>query len=62
MTVVSHSEVANIRRHYEAGGFGPDLILGWDDDAARRKPSPWPVQRILSHLGIQASEALTVRT
>jgi phosphoglycolate phosphatase/pyrophosphatase PpaX len=60
VTVVSHSEVANIRRHYEAGGFVPDLILGWDDDATRRKPSPWPVQTILSDLDVQPSEALVL--
>ena len=55
VAVVSHSEVANIRRHYHSVGFEPDLILGWDDDPSKRKPSPWPVAHILEsyHLALQ---------
>jgi beta-phosphoglucomutase-like phosphatase (HAD superfamily) len=51
-----------------AGGFGadsgqpfvPDLIFGWEKDAARRKPSPWPVLEALRLFRCEAGEALVV--
>jgi phosphoglycolate phosphatase/pyrophosphatase PpaX len=63
VAVISHSEAGVIEAHYRASGkppFVPDLIFGWEHDAARRKPNPWPVQEALTHFGCPAAEALVV--
>jgi phosphoglycolate phosphatase/pyrophosphatase PpaX len=63
VVVISHSEVEVIERHYRAARTPPllpDLIFGWDHDANKRKPSPWPVQEALRRLGCTAGEALIV--
>jgi beta-phosphoglucomutase-like phosphatase (HAD superfamily) len=63
VAVISHSEVEVIEQHYRAARtppFLPDVIFGWEHDAARRKPSPWPVQEALRVLGCAAAEALIV--
>merc|ERR1719210_599823 len=51
VAVVTHSPAARIR---------PDLVLGWDSDPARRKPSAWPAQHALEELGVSAAEAVVV--
>jgi beta-phosphoglucomutase-like phosphatase (HAD superfamily) len=43
-----------------APAFVPDLIFGWDNDAQKRKPSPWPVEEGLRLFGCRAGEALIV--
>lgn len=61
VVVVSHSEKDVIEGHYRAARnppFLPDLIFGWDHDAARRKPSPWPVQEALRTLECPPDKAL----
>jgi beta-phosphoglucomutase-like phosphatase (HAD superfamily) len=64
ITVVSHSEEDIILNAYRAaeGGDGilPDLVFGWDYDETRRKPSPWPVQSILSRFNLSPAQALIV--
>jgi phosphoglycolate phosphatase/pyrophosphatase PpaX len=63
VAVISHSEAGDIERHYRAAGeplFVPDLIFGWEQDAGRRKPSPWPVQQALARFDCPAAEALVV--
>jgi phosphoglycolate phosphatase-like HAD superfamily hydrolase len=64
VTVVSHSEVDIINTHYQSlgkdDGFSPDKIFGWSDDESKRKPSPYPVNQILSKFGLQKEEALIV--
>ncbi len=64
ITVVSHSEVENIEGHYrQADSTGmafPDTIFGWDFDAEKRKPNPYPVRQILSKFGLTPDEALIV--
>ncbi|HUJ73204.1 MAG TPA: HAD hydrolase-like protein, partial [bacterium] len=63
VAVVSHSEADVIASHYR-GADGPrvepDLIFGWDNDAARRKPSAWPVMEALRRFGCAPAEALVV--
>merc|ERR1712194_903575 len=53
-----------IERHYNAHPLAarmrPDLVLGWDNDPAKRKPSVWPALHALETLGVPASEALVV--
>jgi beta-phosphoglucomutase-like phosphatase (HAD superfamily) len=61
VAVISHSEGDVIASHYARSGVPeacPDLIFGWDDDAARRKPSPWPVREALERFGLGEREAL----
>lgn len=62
IAVVSHSTGLHIRRHYEKGAPGvmPDFIFGWDHDPDRRKPSPWPVIRILEETGLNREDVLVV--
>ena len=64
VAVVSHSEVDIIENHYSAVngevGFTPDIIFGWSDDEAKRKPNPYPVNQILSTYGLDKADALIV--
>ena len=62
VTVVSHSEkdvILNAYRSVNGGaGFMPDMVFGWDYDEKRRKPSPWPVHRILERFDLSPARAL----
>ncbi len=62
IAVASHSTTEHIKRHYEYGapGIVPAFIFGWDHNPERRKPSPWPVTRILEETGLKPSEVLVV--
>jgi beta-phosphoglucomutase-like phosphatase (HAD superfamily) len=63
VAVISHSEADVIRGHYRAAQdppFLPDLVFGWEHDAQKRKPSPWPVLEALREFGCAAPEALIV--
>jgi beta-phosphoglucomutase-like phosphatase (HAD superfamily) len=63
IAVISHSEAGVIEGHYRAAlnpPFVPDLIFGWEPDAAKRKPSPWPVREALRRFGCPSADALVV--
>ena len=67
ITVVSHSESDIIEKHYRANGKDreseellPDMIFGWVSNEEQRKPSPFPVERILETYHLDPSEALVV--
>jgi beta-phosphoglucomutase-like phosphatase (HAD superfamily) len=63
VAVISHSEAAVIEGHYRSArppAFLPDLIFGWEQDASRRKPSPWPVREALRRFGCSPADALVV--
>jgi phosphoglycolate phosphatase/pyrophosphatase PpaX len=62
VAVVSQSDVDVIRRHYQEAGphLVPDLIYGWDQDPDKRKPSPYPVHRILEALDLPPEAVLVV--
>lgn len=64
VAVVSHSPAEVIHRHYEAHPWAeqirPDLVLGWDDDPARRKPAPWPAIHALDYFKAKPSDALVI--
>jgi phosphoglycolate phosphatase/pyrophosphatase PpaX len=64
ITVVSHSEKELIERDYRkanhAASLMPDMVFGWDFDKTKRKPSPWPVSRILSSFDLEPQDALIV--
>jgi len=61
VAVISHSERDVIEKHYRREGLpgaSPDLIFGWVEDAAKRKPSPWPVREALREFSCRAEDAL----
>ena len=59
--VVSHSFRENILRDYRANGLPePDLVFGWEYPPEQRKPSPWPLQQIMSTWGFRPEELLVV--
>ncbi len=62
ITVVSHSEQDVILNHYNAAcgdlDCVPDPIFGWDYDASKRKPSPYPVNRIMEQYALATREVL----
>jgi beta-phosphoglucomutase-like phosphatase (HAD superfamily) len=63
VAVISHSEKDIIEAHYRAAQgppFLPDIVFGWMNDAAKRKPSPWPVAEALRALGCAPAEALII--
>ena len=60
VAVVSHSEEETIRDHYGSTGFQPDMVLGWDDDARRRKPSTWPLEQVLDRWALTPDQALVI--
>merc|ERR1712107_691934 len=47
-------------RHPLASAIRPDLVLGWDNEPSRRKPSAWPALEALRTLGVPPSEALVL--
>jgi phosphoglycolate phosphatase/pyrophosphatase PpaX len=64
VSVVSHSERDIIEKHYRlsdpSNKFIPDIIYGWNDDETKRKPSSWPVKRILNTFHLDPHDALIV--
>jgi phosphoglycolate phosphatase/pyrophosphatase PpaX len=60
VTVISHSEAAEIERHYASAGFPPDAVIGWHDDPERRKPHPGPLEKLLARFALAPEEALVV--
>ena len=59
--VVSHSVPETILRDYRAHGLPtPELIYGWDDDPARRKPAPWPIYQIERTLGLRPEQLVVI--
>jgi len=62
LAVVSHSTERHIRRHYAEGcpDAQPDFVFGWEHEASKRKPSPWPLEKIIEQTGIDPSRMLVV--
>lgn len=59
--VVSHSCVENITRDYESHfGMQPDEIFGWDYPEHQRKPSPYPLLKIMEKYGFKPDQMLVV--
>jgi phosphoglycolate phosphatase len=59
--VVSHSMRDNILRDYAANQLPePDLVYGKELPPDQRKPSPYPIQEIMRHMGLSPSELLIV--
>ena len=61
LTVVSHSFSEYILRDYRENGLPkPDMIFGWDDPPEKRKPSPWPLRKIMETHRLAQEELLVV--
>ena len=61
ITVVSHSEKELIARDYRLKcGLEPDIIFGWEQEAHKRKPSPYPVMEIMKRLELKNDELLMI--
>ncbi len=61
ITVVSHSFSENILRDYRANRLPePDLIFGWEAPPEERKPSPFPLLRIMEHFSLKPEELLVI--
>lgn len=59
--VVSHSYEANILRDYRENGLPePDMVFGWGDPPAHRKPSVYPLMHIMDTYGLTPQELLVV--
>ena len=60
LCVVSHSEKAEIVRHYRENGIELDLVYGWELLPEQRKPYPYPMEQILQSLSLLPQECLMV--
>ena len=61
ITVVSHSFSQNILRDYRENGLPePDAVYGWEYPPEQRKPSPWPLKRIMEQFRLRPEEMLVV--
>ena len=59
--VVSHSGRANILRDYrEHFGIEPDMIFSWEDPEPQRKPSTYPLKKIMETYRLSPAELLVV--
>lgn len=59
--VVSHSCNQNITRDYATHfGIQPDAIFGWDYPEHQRKPSPYPLERIMERYDLPPEALLVV--
>ena len=61
IAVVSHSFADNIVRDYQHNGLPePDMIFGWEQPKAERKPAPVPVLKIMDRYGLKPEEVLVI--
>lgn len=61
LCVVSHSSVQNITRDYNVHfGILPDDIYGWDLPEEQRKPSTYPLRKIMEKYSLRPEQLLVV--
>lgn len=61
IAVVSHSFEHNILRDYKANGLPePDAVYGWDQPVDKRKPSPYPLYKIMRDFDLAPSDMLVI--
>lgn len=59
LCVVSHSYTRNILRDWRENGLPePDMVFGWESPAHERKPSPYPLEKIMRSFGFEPGELL----
>lgn len=61
LCVVSHSLSKNILRDYRENGLPePDMIFGWEIPVEQRKPSAYPLQKIMETFRLQKEDLLVL--
>jgi phosphoglycolate phosphatase-like HAD superfamily hydrolase len=62
IAVVSHSDVAVIRRDYASGApdIRLDAVYGWQEEEELRKPSAYPLRDLMERLGLGPAELLVL--
>ena len=59
--VVSHSREENILRDFRVNGLPlPDDIYGWVPEKEKRKPSPWPLERLIEKYSLAPGEIIVL--
>lgn len=59
--VASHSESEQIKRDYIINcGIVPDKVFGWDLDADKRKPNPYPIEEAMRIFNLSSKDILVV--
>ncbi len=62
ITVVSHSTSDSVMEDYATAGADNliQAVFGWNFDAEKRKPSPYPLRSIMEQFNLQADELLVI--
>ena len=61
IAVVSHSFEETIIRDYKANGLPePDAVYGWGQPAEQRKPSPYPLFKIMKDFDLAPTDMLVI--
>lgn len=59
LCVVSHSYTHNILRDYRENGLPePDMVFGWESEPDKRKPSTYPLLKIMAEYGLEPAQLL----
>ena len=59
LCVVSHSFTHNILRDYRENGLPePDMVFGWESEPDKRKPSKYPLMKIMEEYGFEPEQLL----
>lgn len=59
LCVVSHSFTHNILRDYRENGLPePDMVFGWESAPDKRKPSKYPLMKIMEEYGFEPEQLL----
>ena len=59
LCVVSHSFTHNILRDYRENGLPePDMVFGWESEPDKRKPSTYPLLKIMAEYGLEPAQLL----
>ena len=59
LCVVSHSFTHNILRDYRENGLPePDMVFGWESAPDKRKPSKYPLMKIMKEYGFEPEQLL----
>ncbi|MBP3484358.1 MAG: HAD family hydrolase [Oscillospiraceae bacterium] len=59
LCVVSHSYTHNILRDYRENGLPePDMVFGWESEPDKRKPSTYPLLKIMEEYGLGPEQLL----
>ncbi len=60
VSIISHSDSEDIKRHYAEQGIVPDLIYGWEYPETKRKPHPFPLLETMQILGVKPEECIVL--